>query len=209
MPDAEHGFVHRWVPGSAPGAPVLLLLHGTGGDENDLIPLGQRLWPGAALLSPRGQVLEGSAPRFFRRIAEGVFDLDDLARRTDDLAAFVREAATRYGFRIENVTALGYSNGANIAASVLLRHPGLLRRAVLLRAMLPFEPQPLPDLGGTAVYLGSGLADTVIPRRAVERLAAVLHQAGAQLTHAWQPAGHGLTQEDLARVEAWLGAARG
>lgn len=202
------GFVYRWEPG-APGSPVLLLLHGTGGNEHDLVPLGAELRPGASLLSPRGRVLEGSMPRFFRRLAEGVFDLEDLARRTDELAAFVRAAGDRHGFAPADVVAVGFSNGANIAASLLLRHPGLVRRAVLFRAMLPFEPSPLPALAGTGVLLTSGQGDAMIPAPSVRRLAEVLVGSGAVLRHEWLPAGHGLVRRDLDLAREWLAEATG
>lgn len=208
MTGTLEGFVHRWEPG-APTSPVLLLLHGTGGNEHDLVPLGAELLPGASLLSPRGRVLEGSMPRFFRRLAEGVFDLEDLARRTDELAAFIRAAAVRYGFDPADVYAVGFSNGANIAASLLLRHPGLVRRAVLFRAMLPFEPDPLPALAGTSVLLTSGQGDTMIPAPAVRRLASILVGAGADLRHEWLPTGHGLVRRDLDVAREWLAAATG
>lgn len=206
-------FVHQFVPAaSRPAGGVtapdttLLLLHGTGGDENDLVPLGRAVAPGAALLSPRGKVLEGSAPRFFRRLAEGVFDLPDLQARTHELAAFVRDAATHYGFDPGRVVALGFSNGANIAASALLLHPDLLAGAVLLRAMVPFEPPAPVALPGTPVYLGAGRFDPIIPPENSARLAALLEESGARTTLAWQPTGHQLAQPELAQVRDWLAA---
>jgi len=198
------GFIHRFVPATVPGRPPLLLLHGTGGDENDLLPLGEAVAPGAALLSPRGQVLENGMPRFFRRLAEGVFDAEDLRRRTDDLAAFVRAAREEHGLAAP--VALGYSNGANIAASLLLRHPGLLRGAILLRAMVPFRPPVAPRLDGTAVLLLSGAADPVVPAANSGELAALLEQAGASVTHHNLPVGHGLSQADLTLGGKWLRA---
>src|SRR5471032_1311716 len=161
-------FIHRYIPATQPGLPTLLLLHGTGGDENDLIPLGEQLLPGAALLSPRGKVFENGMPRFFCRLAEGVFDLEDLKLRTQELAAFVAQARNIYG--ITAPIAVGFSNGANIAASLLLSQPDVLRGAVLLRAMLPFEPQPPPNLSGKPVLLLSGSKDTMIPAVASKRL---------------------------------------
>ena len=192
---------HVWEQG---GPDTLLLLHGTGGDEHDLLALGRELAPGASLLSPRGNVLEGAMPRFFKRLAEGVFDLADLERRTKDLAAFVREAAELYGFDLDRVTAVGFSNGANIAASILLRDPGLLKRAILFRAMVPFEPEQTPRLEGTSVYIGAGRLDPIIPQANVERLAAILRDGGAAVTLDWQPAGHGLTKSDVDNARAWL-----
>ncbi len=196
------GFVHEFVPGSSERS--LLMLHGTGGNEHDLLPLGRELDPAASLLSPRGKVLENGHPRFFRRLAEGVFDLEDLKQRTDELADFVVAAAEHYGLDREKMVAVGYSNGANIAASILLRRPEVLRAAVLLRAMVPFEPDPLPDLSGTRVWIAGGEADTIIPREQTERLAEMLAAAGAEVTARFFPAGHRLTNTELALAQRWL-----
>jgi phospholipase/carboxylesterase len=198
------GFIHRFVPATRPGLPPLLLLHGTGGDENDLLPLAAQLSPGAAQIAPRGKVLENGMPRFFRRLAEGVFDLADLKARTAELADFITAARTAYGLAMP--VAVGFSNGANIAASLLLMRPGTLAGALLMRVMLPFEPQPLPDLSATPVLLFSGAADPMVPAAARDRLAAVLGQAGAAVSHEVVPAGHNLTQRDLALAAQWLGA---
>lgn len=201
-------FVHRWHPsehGREPaGATTLLLLHGTGGDESDLIPLGRMLLPGAALLSPRGKVLERGAPRFFRRLTEGVFDQEDLALRTAELAGFIDAAATAYGIDRRRIVAVGFSNGANIAASVLLRHPGLLRGAVLLSPMVPFEPASLPDLAGSAVFIGAGRADPIAPPAQSERLAALLRDAGADVVLRWHPGGHSLARDEIDAAGDWL-----
>jgi len=195
------GFIHRFIPATQPGKPPLLLLHGTGGDENDLIPLAAQLSPGSALLSPRGKVTENGMPRFFRRLAEGVFDLADLKVRTAELADFIAAARKAYG--IDAPVAVGFSNGANIAAALLTR-PQLLHGAVLLRAMLPFEPEPLPDLAGKPVLLLSGSNDTMISAAGRERLAAVLQAAGADLVYKVLPTGHNLTQNDLNLAAQWL-----
>jgi phospholipase/carboxylesterase len=195
------GFIHRYIPATQPGKPPLLLLHGTGGDENDLIPLAVQLSPGSALLSPRGKVTENGMPRFFRRLAEGVFDLADLKVRTAELADFIAAARKAYG--IDAPVAVGFSNGANIAAALLTR-PQLLHGAVLLRAMLPFEPEPLPDLAGKPVLLLSGSNDTMISAAGRERLAAVLQAAGADLVYKVLPTGHNLTQNDLNLAAQWL-----
>jgi len=203
-PSAELGFVHRWKAASAPGAPTLLLLHGTGGNENDLIPLAWDLYPGAALLSPRGQVLERGMPRFFRRLAEGVFDLDDLRTRTAELAAFVRAAEQAYDLPAGRTVAVGYSNGANIAASLLLLAPGTLGGALLFRAMVPLEPEPLPALGGTPVCLRAGRSDPVVPGAETARLAELLGRAGADVTLQWEEGGHGLARTDVVEGAAWL-----
>ena len=204
-PDAtDLGFVHRFEPGATEDAPTLLLLHGTGGDENDLVPLGRALAPDAALLSPRGQVLENGMPRFFRRLAEGVFDIPDLVKRTNDLATFVERATAHYGLARRRVVAVGFSNGANVAASVLLLRPGLLRAAALFRAMVPLEPDVRPDLHGTAVFLAAGRADPIVPAANTERLADLLGLAGADVTLRWHPAGHSLTPGDVSQAKGWL-----
>ena len=195
-------FVHRYVEGSS--ATTLLLLHGTGGDENDLVPLGRALAPEANLLSPRGKVLEGGMPRFFRRLAMGVFDVEDLKRRTHELSDFVEEAAAAYGLDQERIVAVGYSNGANMAASLLLLRPGVLRAAALLHAMVPYEPDELPDLSGTSVLVTAGRNDTIIPSDHPERLARMLDQARADVALEWQPGGHELGRAELAAVKTWL-----
>ncbi len=202
------GFVHRYLPpastAEAAGATTLLMLHGTGGDEEDLIPLGRSLLPGAGILSPRGQVLEGGAPRFFRRLAPGVFDLEDLARRTDELAEFIDAAAKTYRLDRSRIIAAGFSNGANIAASLLLRRGAVVRGAVLLSLMLPFEPESLPDLSATSVFIGAGERDPMASRETVEQLARALTDAGAQVTTHWTPVGHTVTKEELDAARSWL-----
>ncbi len=196
------GFIHRYVPAEREGLPPLLLLHGTGGDENDLLQLGAHLLPGAALLSPRGKVLEHGMPRFFRRLAEGVFDIDDLKARTAELADFVIAARKAYG--LQAPVAVGFSNGANIAAALLLTRPEVLRGALLMRATLPFEPQTPPALNAMPVLLLSGAADPMVRPAARDRLAAVLRAAGAALTYETVAAGHTLTEQDLALAARWL-----
>src|SRR5579871_3772557 len=198
-------FVHRFLPAPQPeGAPTLLLLHGTGGSENDLLTLGQALLPGANLLSPHGKVLEHGMPRFFRRLAEGVFDQEDLRFRTGELADFVAEAAERYGFSAERVIAVGYSNGANIAASLLLRQPERLAGAVLFHPMVPFVPETLPDLRGRGIFIGAGQNDPIVPVANTEELAALFRQAGAEVTLQWQRGGHALTQAEVQAAQTWL-----
>ncbi len=191
--------LHRFEPGTSP---ALLLLHGTGGDENDLIPLGRLLRPGAALLSPRGQVLENGQPRFFRRLAPGVFDQDDLIRRTHELADFVEDQSARR--HLGKVIAVGYSNGANIAAAMLLLRPDVLAGAILFRAMLPLEPPHPPQLDKTPVLLLAGRHDTMIPPDSTQRLAVLLEQAGADLTIDWRDTGHGLEQSEFSLARDWL-----
>ena len=202
------GFVHRYVSPEAgselAGGTTLLLLHGTGGDENDLLPLGRSLLPGAGMLSPRGKVLERGAPRFFRRLAEGVFDQEDLARRTEELAQFIDAASTTYALERDGIVAVGFSNGANIASSLLLRRPGLLRGAVLLSPMVPYEPEALPDLSATAVFIGAGRNDPIAPAEQVERLASMFQKAGADVTVHWQNAGHTVTKDELDAAQRWI-----
>jgi predicted esterase len=200
---ADLGFEHVFRAPANPHTPILLLLHGTGGTEQDLIPLGESLSPGAGLISPRGKVLERDMPRFFRRLAEGVFDLDDLRFRTHELAAFVAAAAAHYGFDATRVVAVGFSNGANIAASTLLLEPGVLAGAILFRAMVPIVPDPLPSLDRTPVFMSNGRTDSLIQAAEAERLASLLRQAGADLTLEWQPGGHQLTRQDLAQAQQW------
>ncbi len=197
-------FVHRFVPGHAGRPPVLLLLHGTGGDEEDLLPVGEALAPGAALLSPRGKVLENGLPRFFRRLSEGTFDVPDLIARTHELAEFVGAAAVKYGFDPADVFGVGYSNGANIAASLLLLHPGVLRGAVLFRPMVPLVPESRPQLGGTPVFVAAGQRDQIVSPAQTARLARLLEDAGAKVTVHVEPAGHPLTDRDVAAGRAWL-----
>lgn len=203
-------FIHRFEKGAEPDARPLLLLHGTGGDEHDLVGLGRQLAPTAALLSPRGQVLENGMPRFFRRLAVGQLDIPDLLARTDQLASFVSEATDAYGVDPGKVVAIGLSNGANVAASLLLRRPTTLRAAGLLRPMLPYEPEQIPQLTGTDVLIESGERDPYSSTEQVTRLTEILRAGGAEVTATVEPgAGHGLTQGDLQRLAAWVGQVTG
>jgi phospholipase/carboxylesterase len=195
-------FIHEFVPGSS--SRTVLLLHGTGGNERDLIPLGHELDPNASLLSPRGRVLENGMPRFFRRLAEGVFDLEDLKYRTDELADFVAAAAQHYGFATDQLFAVGYSNGANIAAAVLLLRPEIIHGAILFRAMVPLIPDILPDLSSVRVWIGAGDQDPIVPASETKRLAELLRHAGADVTIRFAQAGHGLTDNDLEAARYWL-----
>jgi len=195
-------FIHEFVPGSS--SRILLLLHGTGGNERDLIPLGRELDPNAALLSPRGKVLENGMPRFFRRLAEGVFDLEDLKYRTNELADFITAAAQHYGFATDQLVAVGYSNGANIAASILLLRPEILHRAVLFRAMVPLIPDALPELSSGHVWIGAGDQDPIVPASETKRLGELLRRAGADVTIRFFNAGHGLTNDDVVTARDWL-----
>jgi predicted esterase len=202
---AELGFAHVFEPGTSGW--TLLLLHGTGGDEHDLLELGRRLAPGAALLSPRGKVSENGALRFFRRLAVGRLDIPDLLTRTDELAEFVAAAASAYDFDLRRVVALGFSNGANTAASLLLRRPEVLRGAALLRPMLPYEPDRTPALRGTDVLVAAGEGDPYSSAEQTARLVDVLRDGGATVTvHTAPGAGHHLTRDDLAEAARWMAA---
>jgi predicted esterase len=203
---AALSFVHHYQAGATPESPTLLLLHGTGGSEQDLLPLARELLPGAGVLSPRGKVLERGMPRFFRRLAEGVFDIEDLRSRTIELAGFVAAAAAEYGFEAKRVAAVGFSNGANIAGSLVLLCPGVLERAVLFRAMVPLVPDPMPALPRTRVLVSNGRADPLVSEEETGRLVGLLKDAGAEVTLAWQEAGHHLVQDDLVRACEWLGS---
>jgi predicted esterase len=195
-------FIHEFVPGSS--ARTLLLLHGTGGNERDLIPLGHDLDPDAALLSPRGKVLENGMPRFFRRLSEGVFDLEDLTKRTNELADFVVAAAQRYEFDMKKIVAVGYSNGANIAASTLLLRPEILSAAVLFRALVPLVPETLPNLERVPVWIGAGERDPIIPASETKQLAELLRSAKADVTIRFFQSGHQLTSDDVDLAREWL-----
>jgi phospholipase/carboxylesterase len=170
--------------------PALLLLHGTGGNEHDLLPLRDHLAPGAAVLSVRGTVLENGMPRFFRRVGEGVFDEDDLRRRADDLAEFVLTASAAYRIEERSLVAVGFSNGANIASAMLLRRPGLLAGAVLLAAMVPYAEPPAADLAGTLVIISNGDRDPLIQAGVTQQLAGQLRERGAEVVELPHPGGH-------------------
>jgi phospholipase/carboxylesterase len=198
------GFIHQFTPGTRLGVPPLLLLHGTGGSEEDLLAFGAALAPGAPLLSPRGKVSENGMPRFFRRLAEGVFDLADLRFRAGELADFV-EQAKRYYHLDSAPWAAGFSNGANIAAAMLLLRPGTLGGALLLRPMVPLVPDALPDLGGIPVQIVAGRGDPIVSPEQSEALAELLRECGAQVQLDWLPGGHSLTRADLEIGARWFG----
>ncbi len=192
-------YVHQ--AGSPHKAP-LLLLHGTGGNEHDLLDLAKAVAPDRAVLSPRGQVLENGMPRFFRRFAEGKFDEDDVRQRTHELADFIREACKAYN--LSKPIALGFSNGANIAAALLALFPDAVSGAVLLRAMAPFKTMPDTTLAGVPVLLLSGRQDSMIPQTESDRLAAWLTTHKADLQHHTWPTGHGLIQSDIQMMSQFL-----
>jgi len=206
MRSVDLGFAYKLVPARDGGAPApLLLLHGTGGDESDLLPLGEALAPGAALLSPRGKVLENGMPRFFRRLAEGVFDLKDVEARAHELADFVQGARELHHLGEARPIAVGFSNGANVAAAMLLLRPEVLGGAILFRAMVPIVPATTPDLRGIRVFLGAGRRDPIASPAETDRLSGLLKEAGASVTVKWADAGHSLTAGDVEAAKAWLG----
>src|SRR5690349_12277911 len=223
---AELGFIHSFIPPrkdeesaantttrtskeeterEGKAFTTFLLLHGTGGNEQDLIPLANELDKSAAILSPRGKVLEnGVTPRFFRRLAEGVFDLEDLKFRTNELADFVIDASKTYNFDLHHIIAVGYSNGANIAASMLLLRPEILSSAILFRAMVPLVPQTLPNLSNKPIFMSSGLYDPIVSRQEAENLFGLFKKAGANISLSWQESGHELTMEEIRKAKEWL-----
>jgi predicted esterase len=183
---------------------TLLLLHGTGGNEDDLIQVGQMISPSASLLSPRGKVLENGMPRFFKRLAEGVFDLEDLKFRTNELADFVKGASSVYGFDLDKTVAVGFSNGANIVASLLLSNPDTIKGAILFRSMIPFIPNNLPDLSNKKVLLSAGMLDPIVSESQTQSLFDILEKSRANVTLKWQQSGHNLTELDILDAKEWL-----
>jgi len=183
---------------------TLLLLHGTGGNEDDLIQVGQMISPSASLLSPRGKVLENGMPRFFKRLAEGVFDLEDLKFRTHELADFVKDTSSIYGFDLNKTIAVGFSNGANIAASLLLSYPGTLSGAILFRAMVPFIPNSPLDLSDKKVLLSAGVYDPIVSESQTQSLYNILKKSRTNVTLKWQQSGHNLTESDILDAKEWL-----
>jgi phospholipase/carboxylesterase len=200
--DGGLSFIHRFEPADPPATQPVLLLHGTGGNEDDLLPLGHMVAPRSALLSPLGKVRENGMPRFFRRVAMGVFDEDDVRARANDLADFVEQACKAYD--IAAPIALGYSNGANVAAAVLLLRPAILSGAILLRATVPFAQPPRTALAGTPVLILSGATDPMISADGGARLATALKASGADVTQRTLPVGHELSQADVSLSRAWL-----
>ena len=199
------GFIHRFVPAedSASGD-TLVVLHGTGGDENDLISIGQAIAPGAAIVSPRGNVLENGAPRFFKRLAEGAFDPKEVRARAEELARFIRAAVVTYRLDPARVFALGYSNGANVASTVMFVEPGILQGAILFRPMLVYEPSAKNDLTGSGVLISAGRMDPIVPTASVERLVELFESAHAEVTLKWQLAGHNLVPSEVREAAEWF-----
>lgn len=201
-------FVHKFIPSDSNkdnNSLTLLLLHGTGGNENDLIPIARMLKiANASILSARGQVLENGMPRFFRRLAEGVFDIEDLKFRTNELADFVQNASKIYAFDLNRIMAIGYSNGANIAASMLLLRPEILSGSILFRPMIPLVPDTVPDLSSKHVLISAGLRDPIVPRYQTEDLFDLLKKVGANVSIQWQNSGHELIRRDVKATREWM-----
>lgn len=200
-------FIHRFISADSKAKKsslTLLLLHGTGGTEDDLIPLGKELATNASILSVRGKVLENGMPRFFRRLEEGVFDLEDLKMRTDELAEFILKSSSIYEFDLKRLVAVGYSNGANIGASLLLKRPEVLAGAILFRAMVPFVPDVLPDLSQKSIILLEGLRDPIVGKQEAESLLKIFNTARSNVTMKWQDSGHNLIQDDIDSAREWL-----
>lgn len=185
---------------------TLLLLHGTGGNEHDMLPLAELIDSEANVLSVRGNVSEHGMPRFFRRIAEGVFDEEDLVNRTHELNDFITTAASENGLDREKIIAVGYSNGANIAASLMYHDKDALHAAVLFHPMVPLRKIELPDLSDKKVFIGAGVNDPISPKEETEELAKALENAGAEVEIYWHQAGHSLTQEEVQQAAAWYKA---
>jgi phospholipase/carboxylesterase len=205
--DTNLNFIHRFIPSSnslGKEYPTLLLLHGTGGNEDDLIQIGKMISPHSSLLSPRGKVLEHGMPRFFRRLAEGVFDIKDLKFRTSELAKFVHDSSIKYSFDLNKTVAIGFSNGANIAASLLLLNPETINGAILFRAMKPFTPDNLPDLSNKQVLLSAGLIDPIVSKSEIDGLFNLLQNSGANVTIKWQQSGHNINEKDVSDAKEWL-----
>ncbi len=206
---SELNFIHQYVPGpSSEAARPYILLHGTGGDEHDLIPVARKIDPYGCFLSPRGKVQEGNRLRYFKRVRPGVFDLEDLSFRTDELAGFLNRASVEYGFRLDDAVAVGYSNGANMAASLLLRYPGMLAGAVLMRPVLPYPVENPPMMEGVHVLILSGEDDELIPLEQAIALVPVFEASGALVKHEVLPAGHSITEEDVERTRQWVASIR-
>ena len=199
------GYVHMYFPPSGPDTrATLLLLHGTGGDEESLVPVAEKIHPGAGMLSPRGKVLENGMPRFFRRLAEGVFDLDDLRLRTAELAEFIVKASCIYAIDRSKLVAVGYSNVANIAASILLTYSGVIPKAVLFHPMVPFVPDSVPDQSGADILITAGTNDPIVSPEETENLADMLKEAGARVKLFWHEKGHSLTREEITAAKSFL-----
>ena len=198
----ELGFIYNYIAGSSEN--VLLLLHGTGGNEDDLLTVGQMLDRNGSIVAPRGKVLENGMPRFFRRISPGVFDIEDLKFRANELGEFVDLLCKKYGFDSRSLVGVGYSNGANLVASLVLLKPTLLRRSILFRAMLPLVPDKIPDLNGTSVFISGGKYDEMIPEESTLELSSILLRSGANIKMNWEESTHALTADEVNKAREWL-----
>lgn len=195
---------HVFAPGE-PGAPVLLTLHGTGGTETEIAALATALDPRASVLSPRGRVLEGGASRWFRRRGEGVFDVDDVIARAGELAAFLAAAREQYALADSPLTAVGFSNGANIALATALLHPDALTRVVAFSGMYPFgDRDPIRDLAGVELLLLNGIGDPMAPAASVDLLERTATEHGATVTRIGRPGGHGIDSTELQAAKEWV-----
>ena len=199
------GFIHKYIPPANPlSLDTLVLFHGTGGDEDSMVQIGSTVSQESGLLSPRGKILENGMPRFFRRLSEGVFDHEDMKDRTIELVKFINSASKEYGYDLRKLSALGYSNGANIAASIILTFPGVFKNAVLFHPMIPFKPDNLPDLSGTRILITAGTNDPVVNPEESEGLKELFQDSGAIMEILWSDKGHSLTQEELERARIFL-----
>ena len=197
-------YIHTFVPAASDSSrPVtLLLLHGTGGDENSLLSLGNDLWPGAALLGLQGKVLENGMPPSFRRFTE--VGIHDVRSRTEELAQFIRAASERYRFSTRTLIVVGHSNGANLAASLILLHPHYLAGAVLFRVTVPLVPQIIRDFSNLFIFIGAATADPLIPTGQAGELAAIFKSGGAEVAISWHHGGRELGEEDIQAARNWL-----
>ncbi|MCU0906179.1 MAG: alpha/beta hydrolase [Rhodobacteraceae bacterium] len=193
---------HSRETAGAPGAPLILTFHGTGGSENQFHGMAEQILPGAHVVSPRGDVSEGGMARYFRRTGEGVYDMDDLWARVDAMAAFIRDTAARVG--AADVRAFGYSNGANILAAVGFRYPGLVGRVGLLHPLIPFAPDPQPGLAGVPVLVTAGQRDPICPAPGTRALLAWYRAQGADVTEHWHPGGHEIDRAEIAALTQFL-----
>jgi predicted esterase len=197
------GFIHNFIPAKNSDGRILLLLHGTGGNEDDLLTIAQMIDERASILAPRGKVLESGMPRFFKRFAEGVFDLEDLKFRTNELAGFIRKAGEKYEFDLRSVVTVGYSNGANIGASLLLK-PESMKSAILFRAMISLVPDKIPDLSGKSVFISGGRFDPFIPQNKTIELGQTLEKAGAEVKMNWEDSAHALVEKEIVKAKTWI-----
>lgn len=194
---------HIFIKGEILNKPTLLLLHGTGGNERDLLSVAEKIDNEASILSVRGNVLENGMARFFRRLEEGVFDQEDLIFRTKELNDFLDEAALEYGFARDNIFAVGYSNGANIAASLLFHYQNALRGAILHHPMVPIRGIELPDLSEKDIFIGAGTNDPICSPEESLELQSLLEKANAKVKLHWEDRGHQLTSEEVEAASKW------